>query len=164
MEEVWLSPDGYEGLYRVSNTGKVFGVKRGRELNPTRENTGYYTVCLSAEGVVVKFRLNVLVLSTFCGPPPFDGAHAAHNNGDRSDNRLSNLRWASPLENQQDVDRHGNRCKGEEVFGSVLSEPDVLRIRQRIANGDRNRPIAEDYGISISTVHLIRHRKTWKHL
>ena len=164
MEEVWLTPPWYEGLYRVSNTGKVFGLKRGTELRPTLERTGYYTVSLSAEGIATKCRLNVLVLTTFCGPPPFEGAHAAHNNGDKSDNRLRNLRWASPTENQQDVDRHGRRCKGEDVFGAVLTEEDVLQIRRRVDRGERNRPIAEDYGVSISTVHLIRHRKTWRHI
>lgn len=164
MEEVWLTPDGYDGLYRVSNFGRVFGIKRGNVLKPTREETGYHTVCLSACGEVTKFRLNVLVLSTFCGPPPFQGAHAAHNDGDKSNNTLRNLRWATSVENQADVDRHGRRCRGEDVFGAVLTEGDVLIIRERLATGERNRPVAEDFGVSISTVHLIRHRKIWKHI
>lgn len=164
MEEVWLSPDGYEGFYKVSNLGRVLGLKRGKCLSPTREQTGYYTVCLSANGVVTKFRLNVLVLSTFCGPAPFDGAHAAHNNGDPSDNSLRNLRWASPLENQEDVDRHGRRCRGEEVYGAVLTEADVIEIRRLIGAGVRNGPLADRFGVSISTIHLIRHGKTWRHL
>lgn len=164
MEEVWLSPEGYEGFYKVSNLGRVLGLKRNRCLSPTREQTGYYTVCLSANGVVTKFRLNVLVLSTFCGPAPFDGAHAAHNNGDPSDNSLRNLRWASPLENQEDVDRHGRRCRGEEVYGAVLTEADVIEIRRLIGAGVRNGPLADRFGVSISTIHLIRHGKTWRHL
>ena len=164
MEEVWLTPEGYSGLYKVSNLGRVFGVKRGRCLQPVREETGYYTVSLSAFGSATKYRLNVLVLSTFCGPPPFEGAHAAHNDGDPSNNTLRNLRWATSFENQADVDRHGRRCRGEDVYGAVLTEDDVRAIRKRISAGERNRPLAEDYGVSISTIHLIRHNKTWSHL
>lgn len=164
VEEVWLSPEGYEGLYKVSNLGRVFGLKRNRCLSPTREETGYYTVCLSADGVVTKFRLNVLVLSTFCGPSPFDGAHAAHNNGDPSDNSLRNLRWASSIENQADVDRHGRRCRGEDVHGAVLTEFDVKEIRRLIKAGSKNKPLADLFGVSVSTIHLIRHNKTWRHV
>ncbi len=164
MEEVWLSPDGYAGLYRVSNLGRVFGIRRGNFLTPTREKTGYHTVCLSSGGVATKFRLNVLVLSTFCGPAPVCGAHAAHNDGDKSNNALRNLRWATSHENQADVDRHGRRCRGEAVFGAVLTEADVLEIRKRISFGERNRPLSEDFGVSVSTIHLIRHRKIWRHL
>lgn len=164
MEEVWLTPEGYEGFYKVSNLGRVLGLKRNRCLTPTREGTGYYTVCLSAHGVATKFRLNVLVLSAFCGPAPFVGAQAAHNNGNPSDNTLRNLRWASPIENQADVDRHGRRCRGEEVFGAVLTEDDVKAIRRRVSAGERNRPIAESFGVSISTIHLIRHNRIWRHV
>lgn len=164
MEEVWLSPEGYVGLYKVSNLGRVIGLKRNKFLSPTKEHTGYYTVCLSADGVVTKFRLNVLVLSVFCGPPPFEGAQAAHNNGDPSDNSLRNLRWASPVENQADVDRHGRRCRGEDVYGAVLNETDVTEIRRLIKAGSRNRPLADLFGVSVSTIHLIRHNKTWRHV
>lgn len=164
MEEVWLTPAGYEGLYKVSNLGRVFGIKRGRYLRATKEESGYHSVCLSASGETKKFRLNVLVLSTFCGPPPFDGAQAAHNNGNPSDNTLRNLRWASPVENQADVDRHGRRCRGVDVFGAVLTEADVKEIRRRVSLGERNRPLADTFGVSISTIHLIRHNRIWRHV
>lgn len=164
MEEVWLSPIGYEGFYRVSNLGRVFGLKRGAYLKPTTEATGYKTVCLSSGGKVVKHRLNVLILSTFCGPAPFPGAHAAHNDGDKGNNTLANLRWASPTENQADVERHNRRCRGADVHNAVLSEDDVRRIRKRLTAGERNRPLAEDYGVSVSTIHLIRHNRIWRHV
>lgn len=164
MEEVWLTPYGYEGLYKVSNKGRVFGFKRGKFLSPTEEDTGYRTVCLSAGGIVTKFRLNVLVLSTFCGPAPFEGAHAAHNDGDRSNNALTNLRWASPAENQADVDRHGKRCRGTDVHSAVLGEDDIRSIRKLLAAGARNRPVAEQFGVSVSTIHLIRHNRIWRHV
>lgn len=164
MEEVWLSPKGYEGYYLVSNLGRVRGLKRGAILEPVPSTDDYRVVSLSRENVVTTHRVHVLVLTTFCGEKPFENAQAAHNDGDKSNNKLTNLRWASPVENQADVDRHGRRCRGEDVYGAVLTEGDVIAIRARIKSGERNRPISEDFGVSISTVHLIRHNKIWRHV
>lgn len=160
MDEVWLHVPGYEGLYQVSNKGRV---KRNNILRPAKTGN-YWVVSLSLLGIVTTHRLHVLVLSAFCGPKPFGGAHAAHNDGDTDNNNLTNLRWASPTENQADVNRHGHRCRGADVYGAVLSETDILRIRERIKNGERNRPVAEDFGVSVSTIHLIRHNRIWRHV
>ncbi len=165
--EVWLPVPGYEGLYEVSNLGRARRIGEGGRftliLSPTACQ-GYLVICLSKDGVARKYRMNRLVLEAFCGPPPFAGAQAAHNDGCKTNNALTNLRWASNLENQADIDRHGRRCRGEDVFGSKLTEEAVRAIRRDIDNGMRNRPIAQRFQVSVSTVHLIRHRKIWRHV
>lgn len=164
--EVWLPVLGYHGIYDASNLGRI----RRRDCDPMRiikpiASTGdYHIVTLSKDGVSRNQRVSRIVLTAFCGPPPFDGAHAAHNDGIKSNNSLTNLRWATPVENQADVSRHGNRCVGERVFGAVLTADRVRQIRARCAIGERSRPIAEDFGVSSSTVHLIRHNRIWKHV
>ncbi len=170
--EVWMPVPGYEGLYEVSNLGHVrrdpnaaarsLGVP-GKLLNPTMTN-GYPVVSLSKRGSVQNHRVHVLVMRAFCGERPFEGAHICHNNGLTADCRLSNLRWDTAYGNQADVDRHGTRCRGEDVFGAKLTEQKVSAIRARIAAGDRNPPIANDFGVSISTIHLIRHNRIWRHV
>jgi FixJ family two-component response regulator len=55
-------------------------------------------------------------------------------------------------------------CRGSNVFGAILLEADVSEIRKRIHSGERNPSIASDYGVSISTIHLIRHNRTWRHV
>jgi len=132
-------------------------------LRPSQTN-GYLHLSLCKDGTTKTHRLHILVLSSFCGPKPFDGAHAAHNDGISTNCRLSNLRWTTPIENQADVDRHGRRCRGESVFGAILTEGSIKQIRERCVRGERNRSIAEDYGVSISTIHLIRHNRIWKHV
>lgn len=162
--EVWLPVLDYEGLYEASNMGRVRRVSTGLILSVENQQQKYLNVSLCKDGDVKSARLHRVVLSAFCGPEPFEGAEAAHNNGDTRDCRLTNLRWASAVENQADVERHGNRCKGEAVFGAVLSEAQVRCIRERIAVGERNRTIAEEYEVSTSTIHLIRHNKIWRHV
>jgi len=172
-KEVWLDVIGYEGLYEASNLGNIrrsyaaphrsLGVPGG-VLKQAVQKNGYHTVSLSNDGNVESYRVARIVLSAFCGPEPFDGAHAAHNDGDKSNNRLTNLRWATPKENQKDIERHNRRCKGSDVFGSVLNDDNVREIRKRIQAGERNPKIANDFGVSISTIHLIRHGRIWKHV
>lgn len=164
--EVWMPVLGYEGQYEVSNLGAVrrdAASGSGRTLLPT-ETGGYLVVSLSLKGVVTNHRVHRIVLSSFCGSEQFEGAHAAHNDGIPLNCRLDNLPWATPRENQADVERHGNRCKGEAVYGAVLTEDKVKEIRRRLACGERNPSIANDFEVSISTVHLIRHNKIWRHV
>lgn len=164
QHEVWLPVLGYEAIYEASNLGQVRRVGASAALKPVPSTGGYHVVSLSKDGDVRNLRVSRLILTAFCGDAPFEGAQAAHNNGDNGDNRLTNLRWATPVENQADVTRHGNRCQGEAVFGAVLNADRVKLIRQRCAAGERNRPIAEDFGVSPSTIHLIRHNRIWKHV
>lgn len=171
--EVWIPVRGHEGLYEVSNLGRVrrdicaphrsLGVP-GRLLKPSSTAAGYLHVSLSNGGRVTTHRLHVIVMQSFCGPPPFEGAQICHNDGQKENCRLTNLRWDTAYGNQADVDRHGRRCRGIDVFGAVLDEHAVRNIRKRCADGEINRTIAEDYGVSVSTIHLIRHNKTWRHV
>ncbi|WP_181008468.1 NUMOD4 domain-containing protein [Sphingomonas montanisoli] len=171
--EVWLPVRGYEGLYEVSNLGRVRrdlntparGISvPGHVLQRVDAGQGYDIVSLCRDGVTTNWRVHRLVLIAFCGPEPFDGAQACHNDGQPKNCALTNLRWASPIDNQADRVRHGTDCRGEAVYGAVLTEEKVRQIRARIAQRERNRPIAEDYGVSISTIHLIRHNRIWRHV
>lgn len=160
--ELWLEVSGFPD-YEVSNLGRVRRVGSEAVLKPSRTH-GYLHVSLCRESRAETIRVHVAVLSAFCGQAPFPGAHAAHNDGDKENCRLTNLRWATPVENQKDVERHGRRCRGEIVFGAKLSEQSVRKIRELINAGFRNPPIARQFGVTISTIHLIRHRKTWRHV
>lgn len=162
--EVWLDIPGYEGVYEASNLGRIRRVSTGRILRASPCKGGYPAVTLSKDNEQQSIKVCVAVLRAFCGPAPFAGADCAHNDGDPANSNLTNLRWATKVENQADVDRHGRRCRGERVFGAKLTEPRVREIRQRIAAGERNPPIADDFGVSISTIHLIRHNRIWSHV
>lgn len=159
--EVWRPIAGYPG-YEVSSWGKVKGKRVGVLQSVT--SRGYHFVTLSHEGVPKVARVARLVAETFLGPQPFEGAHAAHSDGNKDNNRVSNLRWATAHDNQADVTRHGNRTRGSMVFGARLQEDDIPKIRERISNGERYPIIAADYSVSTSTISLIKLRRIWDHV
>lgn len=163
MVEVWLPVLGFERCYEVSNLGRVRRRGSSQCLVPGKAH-GYLHVTLSVDNTKSTQRVHLLVLSSFCGARPFPEAEAAHNDGNKLNCQLTNLRWATSKENAADVGRHGRRPRGEEIYGAVLTEPDVKNIRRAITRGARNPSIARAYGVSVSTIHLIRHNRIWKHV
>jgi hypothetical protein len=71
MNEIWKDIKGYEGLYQVSNTGKVkslilYSGMRGRILKTDKDKSGYYRVTLSKSSKITRFLVHRLVASAFC--------------------------------------------------------------------------------------------------
>jgi len=158
--EVWRPVDGYPG-YQVSSWGRVKGP---RTILAPSVAFGYERVSLSRDGEVRNRRVNRLVLVAFHGDPPFEGAICAHNDGASLNNRASNLRWATPKENQDDRIRHNTRIRGSDVAGAKLREADIPNIRERIATGMRFSDIADEFSVSISTISLIKLGRVWRHV
>lgn len=107
--EIWKDIKGYEGLYRISNLGKVKSLSRitpgaiSRYL-PTKilktriGNRGYVEIQLSLNGVRTHYSIHQLVARAFI-PNPENKPYIDHINGDRTDNRYNNLRWVTHKEN-----------------------------------------------------------------
>lgn len=160
--EQWRPVVGFPG-YEVSSWGRVSG-KKVEILVQWIGTGGYRQLTLMRDGKPFTQRVSRLVATAFLGPPPFDDAEAAHNDGDPSNNRVSNLRWTNAIDNQADVGRHGNRVKGSKVYGAKLSEEDIPKIRERVKFGERYANIAADFGVSIHTISLIKLGKVWNHV
>lgn len=117
--EVWKSIPGYEGIYEVSDLGRVRSLDRivehlggerrveGRIRKLTANSDGYLGVNLCKDGSTRRKRVHRIVLEAFVGPPE-DGQECCHNNGDPADNRLENLRWGTAVENAKDKRKHGS--------------------------------------------------------
>jgi hypothetical protein len=139
--EQWLPIFGYEGLYEVSDLGRLRSLGRDivrrngtpqhippRVLRPGVHLDGYHRYILyGATGKKQNVSAHRVVLETFIGLSPC-GMVACHTNGDPSDNRLSNLRWDTYSANNEDAVRHGTNANTKKTHcprGHELRGPNI---------------------------------------
>ena len=98
-KEEWKDIKGFEGLYQVSNLGRIKSFYRLEEkiLKPLITK-GYYQVCLFKQAIKKKYLVHRLVWSAFNGSIP-EGLQVNHINEIKSDNRLENLNLMTSKEN-----------------------------------------------------------------
>ena len=125
--EEWRPILGYEGLYEVSNYGRVRSLdrwvngragarcwRRGKLLSPTSSPRNYQLLTLWLSGKGSHQRVHVLVLEACVGPRP-NGLVACHNDGNGANNQLSNLRWDTTSSNGHDRVTHGNHYQANKT-------------------------------------------------
>ena len=113
-QERWLPIPGWEGLYEISDMGRVRSLDRiaanGRfwkgRIRALTISNGYLAVSLWRGGSGEMRLVSGLVATVFCGPKP-PGKEVRHLNGDAWDNRAENLAWGTSSENKLDQVRHG---------------------------------------------------------
>ncbi len=119
---------------------------------------------LSHKGNRGWFYAHRLVLTAFRGPCP-EGMVTRHLNGVRTDNRLVNLAWGTPCENEADKVRHGTSRRGEDVPHAKLSEADVRALRDmHTRDGMSFAEIGRVLGVSRRTVTQAFNGETWRHV
>lgn len=99
-KERWKDVVGYEGLYQVSNFGRVKSFYNGKEkiLKPSIGNTGYLYINLCKNGKHYTKTVHRLIATTFISNTE-NKDYIDHINTDRTDNRVCNLRWVTRIEN-----------------------------------------------------------------
>jgi len=173
--EVWRSIPKHEG-YEVSNFGRVRSLdrwivdrrgasrfKKGQILkvrmveSAERDCDRYAHVML---GRGKSRRVHQLVAWAFIGPQPA-GLYVCHNDGDRRNNRDTNLYYGTAKQNQLDRHRHGKRGLGEHHHNARLTEGNVAKIRARLEAGELQRVIAADFMVTQSAISNIRTGARW---
>lgn len=167
MEEMWESVNGYEGLYEVSNLGRVRSLKRATTNGIVLKQMmryGYMHVCLSKEGKPSTKRVHRLVAEAFIANP-MDKPVVNHIDGNKANNAASNLEWATNSENEL----HSYRVLGKKQsrpwkgkprkFARKLSSADAAAI---VSSKRPSRELAAEYGVSKTTINKIRKRKIYR--
>lgn len=171
--ETWKPVVGYETLYEVSTFGQVKALpvtkKRGNGLQNrgevilkhSKKRRGYLQVTLhNTEGRKRYIGVHQLVALAFI-PNPDNKPTVNHKDGNKGNNYLSNLEWATHKEQTAHADINGLRnIRGEHSKKSKLNSETILLIRAATNSAG----LAELYGVNKSTIYKIRKRETWKHL
>ena len=98
--ETWKAISGYEGLYQVSNLGRVKSFKHGKEkiLKPQKTRCGYLRVCLCKDCHTKRLLVHRLVADAFV-PNPQGLETVNHKDEVKNNNTASNLEWMSKKDN-----------------------------------------------------------------
>ena len=106
-DEQWRPVAGYEGIYMVSDHGRIRNCKPAqRILKQCTTLRGYKRVGLCRNGTQITQRVHRLVLEAFISPCP-EGMEACHEDHNPGNNKLSNLHWDTHLANVLDSVRAG---------------------------------------------------------
>lgn len=175
MKEQWRDVEGYEGYYQVSNFGRVESLGRDvinkwgtttwkpeRILKGSVQSLGYCVVYFCVDSDEKVMRVHRLVAEAFI-PNPENKPHENHLDGDKQNNRVSNLEWCTPAENTAHAIENGlhNTGRGERHGHAKLTWKDIRIIRRLRRNGMALKNIASRFNVSESNISYIANGHTW---
>ena len=156
--EIWKDIPTYEGLYQVSNLGRVKSLRFGKEKilapSPT-DKTGHLMVVLHKNGKRKCAKVHQLVMFAFVGERP-EGKVVMHLDSNPQNNALSNLQWGTNIENAVEAARQGK------IGRQKLEVQEVAEIRALLEQGASTKDIAKKYGITDRNVRYIRNEHTFQ--
>jgi hypothetical protein len=164
QDEQWAAIPGFEGIYEASSLGRIrslqrYKLHRGRKVLVKErilkflEIEGYNAVALSLNGKAKQTLVHRLVLLAFVGEPIMPAIFGCHRDGDKKNNRISNLRWGTYKDNADDAIRLGRTNLGTNHHFAKLSDDDIRAIR---LDTRKLKEIARDYGVSESYISRLK--------
>ena len=178
--EVFKDIKGYEGLYQISNLGRVKSVgryvirKSGIEhlrkcwrkeiiMRLCNGYVGYKVLVLRKNNQPKTHLVSRLVALNFI-PNPDNKPEVNHKNGIKSNNTVDNLEWMTSSENKIHALETGLKIipRGEQM--SNWTKEDILKIRSMVGKGLSYTKIGKQFGMSGTNVGHIHHRRSWTHI
>lgn len=153
--------------YSISSQGQVRNDTSNTILKTWKDNKGYEVIRLG-RGAGTYFKIHRLVALFFI-PNPDNLPQVNHKDGDKTNNRVSNLEWCDQSYNIRHADKIGLRQipKGEAASNAKLSNAQVEWIREHYIARDRVYgaiPLAKRFGVCRSTITHIMSKTTFKDL
>lgn len=182
--ESWLDVLGYEGLYQVSNFGRVRSLdhtvfvrqdrykepritkRKGRVLKEyKRSGSQRRMVILSLMGIRQTFSVHRLVAVAFL-PNPNKHPVVNHINHNHLDNRASNLEWCTYSHNTKHAIAAGrmDHVYKQNPKLTKLTKAQAIEAKRLLALGLGNSKVANQIGIGYNAVYHIAAGHTWKHI
>jgi len=130
--EAWKDIPGFEGLYQISNKGRLKSFKQykdGRILSTKNNKGDYLSAVLCGKGVERRStRVHRLVAEAFI-PNPDSKPEVNHKDGNKQNNRVENLEWVTRLENAHHAIKHNpNILKGMNHYNKYVRPKTVIQL------------------------------------
>ena len=155
MDEIWKDIEGYNGLYQVSNAGRIRSIHYSKS-KILKQNIirNYYYVSLSKCGLAKKLRVSRLVAKAFIDNS-FNKQQVNHIDGNKLNNCINNLEWCTASENLKHAFRigkikpkygkdnpmYGKRGKLNPFYGKKHSDETIKKMKSLCSissRGERN--------------------------
>ena len=176
MKEEFRDIKDYEGLYQVSNFGRVKSLARYRQIGnracyykekilTAYISNGYYRLELYKNNVGINYSIHCLVAEAFI-PNPQNKLTVNHEDGNKLNNFIWNLKWMTSKEQtNHSINSLENYVHGENCGTHILIEPQVIEILEKYATGNyKQTELAKEYNVNKSTIWNIIHNISWKHI
>ena len=151
--------------YFINKDGVVISKRSGKTmiLKPFLNEFGYFRIRLYKKKIGITLFVSRLVALTFI-KNTMQKPHVAHKDGNRTNNNINNLYWATAKENCFDKIKHGTHQIGSKNPFSKLTEKDVLAIKKLRSEKVEFKIIANKFNVKPCTIHNIIYGRSWKHL
>ena len=178
--EMWKAIKDYEGLYEVSNFGRVRALARTiinknglLQRYPEKflkfdiadaGSSKYHRATLSKDHITKKYSVHRLVAETFI-KNEFNKPCVNHINGIKTDNRIENLDWCTHKENTEHSLKNDLRKTGCNHKQSKLSLKDIEYIRKNYKYRDEEfsgKKLSEKFNVSHTCISQIIKNKTYR--
>lgn len=170
---IWVPIKGYEGSYEVSDDGKVRSKNRyivGRDgpyfkkgqLIKLNDAGHYLRVGLWKNRVCKMYCVHYLVIRAFKGKRP-KGKIIRHLDGNRYNNKKSNLKYGTSKQNGKDTVKHKVHL-GSNNGNAVLNEDKVAYIKYKLSCGYGLSELGREFFVLPQTIYNIKVKKQWKHV
>lgn len=142
----------------ISNYGRLYNLNTQSFINSNLNSCRYKTYgVINNNGKEKNIGIHRMVLGTFDNSPDADKFVPNHLNDDKTDNRLSNLEWATIY-----INLHHAMITGLKF--TKLTEKDVKDICNLIMDGKSDNQIAKIYNTTRHNISLIHNKKIWKYI
>ena len=95
-EIIWKDISGYEGLYKVSNTGEIYSMRENKNLSLSTDRYGYPQIILYKNGESKTYKVHRLVALAFIpNPDPIKNPIINHKDENKANNNVENLEWCN---------------------------------------------------------------------
>ena len=175
MVYIWKDIKGYEGLYQVSDSGKVKSLTRknirrdgvvrilkGKKINPKLSKHGYLFVTLSKNGKLKNMSIHRLVAVAF-----IDNSHnkmeVNHKDGNKLNNSVDNLEWMTRKENMLHAKKNKLiNYKGDSSPNRKLTVENSKQIRKLYEKGKFTQSeIGKMFNVHQSVISNVINNKSW---